>query len=161
MFRPQWVEIVQMSTPPKSETQCVSPGENGAMLLSGKRIFQVLHSSLALPCAGLRVLLRQWAFHPGAGQHFTDHNCRYAGQGPVGSVRLTEILAFLPFPSFLCFSTAAERGSDSFPRVVSSVCHFALISCEDINETVLEQFREDLVKWNNLHQTAAFVISSF
>lgn len=69
----------------------------------------------------------------------------------MGSARLMQILAFLPFPSCLWFSTAAEHGSNSFSRVVSSVCHFGLISCEDTTETLLEQFREELAKWNNLH----------
>ena len=62
------------------------------------------------------------------------------------------VLSFLPFPfSLYSFCRAAECGSNSFARVVSSACHFALVSCEDITETLLEQFREDLVKWNDLH----------
>lgn len=151
LFHPQWVEVVQTSMLPKSEAQCVSPGGNGAVQLLGERAFQALRSSVAPapPRSGFRFLLRQWALLPDAGQRFTDHNCRYVGRGPVGSARLTGILAFLPFLSFLCFSTAAENGSASFSRVVSSACHFALISCEHITEALLEQFRKDLVKWNN------------
>lgn len=148
---PQWVEAAQVSVLPKTVARCVSPGGSGAPLLSSRRAFQALRSSLALPQAGLRILLRLWALHLSQGQHFTDCNCRYTGQGPVGFAWLTQILAFLPFPSFLSFSTAADHGSGSFSRTVSSVCHLVLISCGDITVALLEQFKKDLAKWNNLH----------
>lgn len=151
VFCLQWVEAVQTLTLPKTDTRCVSPGGNGTLFLSSQRAFQVLRSSLALPQAGLRILLRPWALHLGQGQHFTDCNCRYMGQGPVDSTWFMQFLAFLPLPSFLSFSAAAEHGSGSFLRTVSSVCHFVLISCEDITEALLEQFKKHLVKWNNLH----------
>lgn len=104
VFCLQWVEAVQMLTLPKTDTGCVSPGGNDTLFLSSQRAFQVLRSSLALPQAGLRILLRPWALHLGQGQHFTDCNCRYTGQRPVDSTRFMQFLAFLPLPSFLSFS---------------------------------------------------------
>lgn len=115
----------------KSETWCASLAVNGSLLLPSERTSKTCTPAWPCHTLGITSCSEHGLCTLDADELVTNHNC---------SGRLMPVFASLPFPSFLCFSAAAEYGRDSFSRVVNAVCHFDLISCEDITETLLEQF---------------------